>query len=184
MSYNQPHQSSAGPDDSFGRRIKVLLLAAVAPLVLIVGLVYSVVSNTPSNGPVNASTMPEAVAQRIQKVGAVAVRDTSGPRVLRSGEEVFTKGPCAGCHMTGAAGAPKYGDKTAWAPRIATGYAALLQSALKGKNGMAAQGGGEYADIEVARALVYLTKAAGANFPEPEVPTAPVAAAAAVSAPK
>jgi len=44
---------------------------------------------------------------------------------------------CQSCHATGAANAPKLGDKAAWAPRIAKGMDALLQSSIKGIPGTA-----------------------------------------------
>jgi len=47
---------------------------------------------------------------------------------------------CVVCHGAGVAGAPKFGDKEAWAPRIATGMDALLNSALNGKNAMPPKG--------------------------------------------
>jgi cytochrome c oxidase subunit 2 len=47
---------------------------------------------------------------------------------------------CFACHGTGAAGAPKLGDKAAWAPRIAQGSAALHAAALQGQGRDAAQG--------------------------------------------
>ena len=131
-------------------------------------------------GAVNATSMPGAVAQRIAKVGTLEVADNS-TRVQHTGEEVF-KRTCTACHSTGALGSPKYGDAAAWAPRIATGFEALLHSALKGKNNMTPQGGGEYDDNEVARAVVYMANAGGAKFAEPKSPaaaaSAPVAAGA------
>ena len=48
---------------------------------------------------------------------------------------------CAACHATGAAGAPKLGDKEAWAPRASTGKAALVASVTNGKGAMPAKGG-------------------------------------------
>jgi cytochrome c5 len=78
----------------------------------------------------------------------------------------------------GAAGAPKLGDATAWAPRLKTGYDALLNSALKGKGAMAAQGGGDFSDLEIARAVVYMANQSGGKLAEPKAP------AAAASAPK
>ena len=42
------------------------------------------------------------------------------------------KATCQSCHATGAAGAPKLGDKAAWAPRIAKGMDALVQSSING----------------------------------------------------
>ena len=47
---------------------------------------------------------------------------------------------CMACHMTGAAGAPKLGDKAAWAPRIAAGKEAMIANATKGKNAMPPMG--------------------------------------------
>jgi cytochrome c5 len=61
---------------------------------------------------------------------------SSGPK---SGEEVYN-GACVSCHGTGAAGAPKMGDKAAWAPRIATGIDAMLANAIKGINAMPPKG--------------------------------------------
>jgi cytochrome c5 len=90
---------------------------------------------------------------------------------MKSGQEVY-KAQCAACHDAGAAGAPKFADASAWAPRIKTGYEALLNSALKGKNAMGAQGGGDYSDLEIGRAVVYLTASAGGKFKEPEEPAA------------
>ena len=68
------------------------------------------------------------------------------------------------------AGAPKFGDAAAWAPRITTGYEALLNSALKGKGAMAAQGGGEYSDYEIGRAVVYMANQGGGKLAEPKAP--------------
>ena len=68
----------------------------------------------------------------------------------------------------GVAGAPKFGDAAAWAPRIATGYEALLTSALKGKGAMGAQAGGAFSDIEIGRAVVHMANAGGAKFSEPK----------------
>jgi len=122
------------------------------------------------------------VAQRIQRVGSVAVRDASAPVVLKTGEQVY-QAQCVACHGAGVAGAPKFGDAAAWGPRIPTGYEALLTSALKGKGAMAAQGGGDHSDIEIGRAVVYMANQAGGKLAEPAVPAPAAAAASAASAP-
>jgi cytochrome c5 len=135
---------------------------------------------TSSNKPAAGAANPEkALAERIQKVGMVEVRDANRP--LRAGEEVF-KGQCAACHATGAAGAPKLADAAAWGPRIKTGFESLVQSALKGKGAMAPQGGGDFNDTEIARAVVYMANAAGAKFEEPAAPGASAPAEAASAA--
>jgi len=100
------------------------------------------------------------------------VRDANRP--LKSGEEVY-KAQCIACHAAGAAGAPKFGDAAAWGPRIKTGFAALMNSSLKGKGAMGAQGGGDFSDIEIGRAVAFMANAAGAKFEEPKAPAAPAA---------
>jgi cytochrome c5 len=67
---------------------------------------------------------------------------------------------CMACHATGAAGAPKYGDKAAWAPRVQTGMDALYTSSLKGKGAMPAKGGTSLPDADVKAAVDYLVAAA------------------------
>jgi cytochrome c5 len=103
-----------------------------------------------------AAVMPEPVAQM-------------STRQLASGAEVYRE-QCVACHATGAAGAPKQGDVAAWAPRIRSGLAPLLQSTIKGKGAMGAQSGGDFQDIELARAVVYMANSAGGRFKEPELP--------------
>ena len=79
-------------------------------------------------------------------MGTVVLKDASAVAALRTGEQVYAA-QCTACHAAGLAGAPKSGDEAAWAPRIKTGYEALLNSALKGKGAMAAQGGGEFSRL-------------------------------------
>jgi cytochrome c oxidase subunit 2 len=68
---------------------------------------------------------------------------------------------CAVCHSAGVAGAPKFGDKAAWKPRIATGLDALHNSSLKGKNAMPPKGGMvDLPDGDVVAAVDYMVKAA------------------------
>ena len=64
---------------------------------------------------------------------------------------------CKACHDAGVAGAPKTGDKAAWAPRIATGSAAMLKSVINGKNAMPPRAGDtSLSDDELKAALEYL----------------------------
>lgn len=166
-------QANAHEEDHTGpvKNPKQLLLAVffsfVVPIFAIIGLVYFVTSDKkPAAGAVN---MEKSVAARIQKIGAVEIRDAN--RQLKSGEEVF-KAQCTACHTSGAAGAPKFGDAAAWAPRIKTGYDALFNSALKGKGAMGAQGGGDLESLEIGRAVVYMANASGGKLDEPKAPVA------------
>ena len=162
-------QANAHEEDHTGpvKNPKQLLLAVffsfVVPVFAIIGLVYFVTSDKkPAAGAVN---MEKAIAERIQKIGAVEIRDAN--RQLKTGEEVF-KAQCSACHMSGAAGAPKFGDAAAWAPRVKTGYESLLTSAVKGKGAMGAQGGGDLETLEIGRAVVYLANGSGGKFDEPK----------------
>lgn len=158
----QHEEAHTGPVKTPKQFLTLVVLSFILPIFVIIGLVNYITSqNKPAAGSSNVS---ESTAERIQKVGTIQIKDTNRP--MKSGEEVF-KGQCAACHATGAAGAPKLGDAAAWGPRIKTGYPALLNSALKGKNVMPPQSGGEHEDIEIGRAVVYMANAAGAKFAEP-----------------
>ncbi|WP_288253230.1 c-type cytochrome [uncultured Hydrogenophaga sp.] len=173
------HDSHTGPIKTPAQLMWTSLFAFVVPVFIIIGLVYFVTSaNKPGAGAVDTEL---AVAQRIEKVGSVEIRDANRP--LEAGATVY-KAQCAACHEAGLAGAPKFGDAGAWAARIATGYEALLNSALKGKGAMGAQGGGAFRDAEIGRAVVHMANAAGAKFAEPQMAApAPKADAAPAPAP-
>ena len=175
-------EAHTGPIKTPKQLLAAVFFSFIIPIFGIIGLVYYVgLANKPAAGVDNSE---RAVAQRIQKIGSIEIRDAN--RVLKSGEEVY-KAQCLACHDNGVAGSPKFGDTAAWAPRIKTGFDALWQSALKGKGAMGAQAGGEFEDLEIGRAVVYLTASAGGTFAEPAAPAAaaPVAdaGAAAVAAP-
>ena len=165
------------------RTPKQLIGAVVASFVVPVVVIIMLANFVDFGGKTGAGSdgmSEEAIAKRIQPVGSIVLKDASAPVVLKTGEQVYTA-QCAACHATGAAGAPKLSGAAAWAPRIKTGYDALLTSALKGKGAMGAQGGGEMSDLEIARAVVYIANQGGAKFDEP---AAPAAAASAASAPE
>ena len=159
--------------------ITVVVLSFIVPILIIAALV-SYVNRTVRTGAGSTAMTAESIEARIKPVAGFSLKSADGPQVLRAGEDVY-KVQCAACHEVGAAGAPKNGDLAAWAPRIKTGYDALLNSALKGKNAMSAQGGGEYSDAEIGRAVVYMANKSGAKFAEPQAPAA--ASAPAASAP-
>ena len=58
--------------------------------------------------------------------------------------------------LPGAAGAPKMGDKAAWAPRIGKGLDTLVASATKGLNAMPPKGGYSGSDAEFRAAVEYI----------------------------
>jgi len=166
----QQHDGSHdGPIRTPKQLIWAVLWAHILPIGAILLLVAFVTAhNRPAAG--SDGLAAAAIAKRIQPVGRVEVRDASDIASLKNGEQVFAA-QCTACHTAGVAGAPKLGDLQAWGPRIATGYDALLHSALAGKGAMGPQGGGDFTDLEIGRAVVYMANKAGAKLEEPK--TAP-----------
>ncbi len=79
-----------------------------------------------------------------------------GAQAAPDGLTVYNQN-CAMCHTPGLANSPKLGDKAAWAPRVATGRAALLESAIKGKGAMPPRSGNpKLTDEELAAGLDYM----------------------------
>jgi len=77
-----------------------------------------------------------------------------------NGKAVYDE-TCHVCHATGLAGSPKFGDKAAWAPRIATGIDALHKAAINGLNAMPPRGGNaSLSDAQVKAAVDYMVSAA------------------------
>ena len=80
------------------------------------------------------------------------------------GEQVYNT-TCVACHGAGIAGAPKFADKAAWAPRVAEGLAVLHKHALQGyqgKTGVMPPKGGrtDLADQSIENAVDYMANAA------------------------
>ena len=107
----------------------------------------------------------EAINARIQPVAKIRLgaAQAAAPAGDRSGETIY-RGVCGACHDTGAANAPKMGDKGAWAPRIATGLDTLLKTAISGKGAMPPKGGSDATDEELKRAIIFMANNSGANF--------------------
>lgn len=65
---------------------------------------------------------------------------------------------CFACHGTGAAGAPKTGDKGAWKKRITQGMDTLVDHAINGFKGMPPRGGSSLSDEAVEAVVKYMVK--------------------------
>lgn len=92
---------------------------------------------------------------------AQAAAGAAGSVAQRTGQEVYDSA-CMACHTTGAAGAPKLGDATAWADRIAKGMDALYDAGVNGVpgTGMVAKGGCvSCSDEEIRAAVDYMVEA-------------------------
>ena len=89
-----------------------------------------------------------------------AALGAADPNKPREGKVIY-EGVCHTCHTAGLLGAPKFGDKGAWGPRIGKGTATLHQHALQGFNAMPAKGGNaDLLDVEVTNAVDYMVSQA------------------------
>ena len=190
MSNTQPHEEHQSIIKTPKQLIITVVLSFVLPIIIIILLVKLVTTGV-QVGAGSDTLTPEAIQKRIAPVAKLELVDASGPKVFKTGEQVY-KAVCAGCHIAGAAGAPKFADAAAWSSPIATGLQSMIASVLKGKGAMPAKGGNPALDdFEIARAVVYMANSAGGKFAEPAEPkpaeapaAAPTMAPAAAAAPK
>ena len=93
---------------------------------------------------------------QIPVISAALLALTSTVQAYDAGVSVYNS-KCIICHGSGVAGAPKLGDKAAWAPRIASGMDTLIANAIKGKNAMPPRGTcSECSDSDIADAVRYM----------------------------
>jgi len=184
--YQATEDAHTGPIKNPKQLLLAVFFSFLVPILIIVGLVAYVVSGNKPAGTAEGDNMAlygvskdsrdRELAERLKKVGAIEIRDANRP--LAAGDAVF-KAQCAACHgAPGIPGAPHLNDAAAWGPRIGQGYETLLEHALRGKGAMPPQGGGDFEDAEIGRAVVYMANAGGAKFPMPERPAAAAAGAA------
>lgn len=119
---------------------------------------------TISAGPpaaANTAAAPSTSAAKAEASGPAAAPPTAATASARPDGKKAYDTVCMVCHGTGVAGAPKFGDKAAWAPRIKTGLDTLHASAIKGKGAMPPKGGNaSLSDADVAAAVDYMVSAA------------------------
>jgi cytochrome c5 len=107
----------------------------------------------PPNPPQERTTMAFSFARQLLLGFGTAVLVL--PAWAADGKAIYDK-TCVACHAAGVANAPKFGDKAAWGPRVATGKDALVASVVKGKGAMPPKAGTTLKDDEIAAAVDYM----------------------------
>ncbi len=141
-------------DDEVKRGVSFLMgkvgTTWTSPPVAAAPVVAAASAAAPAATVVVAAAAPAAV---VATAPAAAMAKPDGKKVYDSG--------CVACHGAGVAGAPKFGDKAAWAPRIKTGIDALYAASIKGKGVMPAKGGNPaLSDADVKAAVDFMVAAA------------------------
>ncbi|GMR08164.1 MAG: hypothetical protein BMS9Abin26_1169 [Gammaproteobacteria bacterium] len=157
-------------DDAFASTFKGILIFLVILLVVLIVLANMIADD--DDAPVAGGPAPETI-KPVGKVKlaatdlapAPAAKVSAAPAAAAAsgsadGKATFTAA-CSACHSSGAAGAPKLGDRAAWVGRIAQGMAVMQDHAIKGFQGkkgfMPAKGGrADLSDIAVKAAVVYM----------------------------
>ncbi|GAB2607174.1 c-type cytochrome [Ramlibacter solisilvae] len=112
-----------------------------------------------AGGQAPAGAAPAATTTAAASGAAPAAAPAPAAAAAAGGGEALFTQACAACHGAGIAGAPKVGDKAAWAPRIQQGMPALVENAIKGKGGMPPKGGSTASDAEIKAAVEYMANA-------------------------
>jgi len=100
-----------------------------------------------------------APAPGVTAAATAAAPAAAAPAAASDGKKIYET-TCVACHGAGIAGAPKFGDKAAWAPRIKTGMPTLYQTAIAGKGAMPPKGGNlSLSDADVKAAVDYMVGA-------------------------
>jgi cytochrome c5 len=153
----------------------VVVLGFVVPVLLVALVAYLVVTGSKTAGDNQSALDASAVAARIKPVAEVAIAESGAgaAKAAQTSEQVVQQ-YCAACHATGAAGAPKIGDKGAWAKGIGSGLDQMLKTAIAGKGAMPPRGGAtDLSDDELAGAIVHMANQSGGKLKEPAAPKGP-----------
>ena len=160
-------------DDVFTRQFLMLLGLLVAFTLVIIAIARGIGGNAFEHKRQD----PADVAVRIAPVGEVRIAGAGGepaqpaaarapapaaaPSTVKTGEQVYGSG-CMACHASGAAGAPKVGDKGAWGPRAEQGLDTLVDHAVSGQNAMPPKGGNPaLSDEEIRNAVRFRLEQTG-----------------------
>jgi len=178
-------------DSNFFRTFTLVLVLLGVFMAVIIWLANALTSSESSNdsdkrvqAEINALIKP--VGEVATTASAAAPAETASAGGAIDGQAIF-KGTCFACHGTGAAGAPKAGDKAAWANRVSKGLATLHQHAIHGFTGkagmMPAKGGNAgLSDAQVEAAVNYMVGLVAPNLVKKAEAKAPAKAASAAPA--
>jgi cytochrome c5 len=135
---------------------RLILVITIVVAVVLIAVIWPLSLVGKGSGMPSVADDADARIQPVAKVELAKAAPAKSDGKPRDGATVY-QSVCMACHASGAAGAPKAGDKAARAPRIATGSAALIKSVTNGKGAMPPKGGGaDLTDGEIKAAVEHL----------------------------
>jgi len=142
----------------------IAVLAGLVVLALVFFFIANIVTSDSGEEGTN-SRLQAKIEENIRPVGQVNVGAAAAAggaaAAARTGDQVYNSS-CMACHATGAAGAPKVGDKAAWSERAAKGVDGLLANAISGIKAMPPRGTcANCSDDELKGAIEYMLKETG-----------------------
>jgi cytochrome c5 len=190
MAEPHAHHSDVIEDNIDTHPLKLAIGVAIGAIALIVGIIllaqFAVGAYGSRSLKDDPAMSPDAVKKRLAPVAQLTI-DPNAP-ALAAAPAATTPTPvaavtipppaaksadagahgkatydsiCSACHGAGVAGAPKFGDKAAWAARLKAGKDSLYSTALKGKGAMPPKGGNpSLSDADVKAAVDYMAAAA------------------------
>jgi cytochrome c5 len=170
MAHDTPAAENASPAVSIAIWVTIGTVALIVGIILLTKFAVGSYGNRSLQG--TAAMSAEALATRIGPVARLQLEGAApvaapaeapkvatvaaAPAKAKDGKTVYDT-VCMACHATGAANAPKLGDKAAWAPRLKAGNDALVAAVVKGKGAMPPKGGAAaLTDAEIKAAVDYL----------------------------
>ena len=152
--------SSAEPETFSPKNITVL--GGLLLLAIVLGeILFS--TQGAEEMPAKKKDTLEDIAMRIQPVvslekmrASMSTASSASASMAEMSADQLYQSACLACHSTGAAGAPKIGDATAWAPRKVKGIDALVQGAIGGIGAMPPRGGSQLSDAQIKEVVEYI----------------------------
>lgn len=129
-------------------------------VIISLGLVAVSFTDISMSAMAETSVREQLIQENIKPVGDVYLTGQA-PQMASAGgaktAESIYNGHCVVCHAAGVAGAPKFGNKADWAPRVAKGMETLLDHALHGYNAMPPKGTCmDCSDDEIKASIQYM----------------------------
>ena len=176
MEHQDHHQHTKHHDQHFYDSFLLVFGFLFVFTIAVYWIATAIADNEPGSYNRGGAVQEKLIDQRLAPIGDVQIAGSSATQtaspapapaggsanaVAQTGKQIW-EGTCSACHQSGVLGAPKIGNKVAWAPHLAKGLKVLEDHALHGFKAMPAHGGNpSLTDAQVIAALDYMISQSG-----------------------